>query len=654
MSRQAHQTNVPRGGTRGYLPSLLNPPYNVERTPEYQARVYLYAQNYFTPAEMQDLMRIGMRFVPQEAELIKRNLRRKGDFVNERRGVHPSATASGTLARAAFVPELADMAPNNNPLDPTQQRTRALPDRNEAGYPQDGQVENTVGTRAAPVPNITNGAGAARTYSQNSFLRRTELFIASMFVFDAAHALLAHLHQEAVSLTSHGVDADDRLLKQVVRNLRGYTFRRLVPTNDAGTDFRQGTTAPVLGRDAARNDVPGVIDRTNANNIMRVRDPADPKLTITLRPLQPAVQPDGRDLSSEDLPEPLSSGELQQLRSHGWITRDQKYYAPIRIPQMLARYAATGRLRSYDRDTMIRATNSAVLDPARFMGIYPVAFLTNTTLADDAVVARLIEHSNSDTIDPMMFTWGMRRAVFMPLETDVADIALYSDVKTYDELHETLNAFSNGMYEGLNIQGLWDGYLREKLAGLATQVPVNQIGPFPNVIRRIEVPATAESGGVRRTAGQEEVLRLWQKADDVLNLVNRWFLMGGNFGDVSYAEYRDPGTDPKAVMGNNAAISSWGARALGMNRCGPGYEEVWFDSDPDTDPRANPQPQWLPDRSGQLTVQNPLARVAKCAPIGYGAGRIPDTGPDVRIDGTYPAYQRRARRKVKRVGRSRR
>ena len=649
MSRQAHQTNVPRGGTRGYLPSLLNPPYNVERTPEYQARVYLYAQNYFTPAEMQDLMRIGLRFVPQEAELIKRNLRRKGDFVpTQARAVHPSETANAGLNRR-WTGNVDDM--QTDPLDPAQQTTRAIPPRDAAGNPANGQVLNDVLPNRNPPPD--GGFGQARSYSSTSFLRRTELFIASMFVFDAAHALLAHLHQEAISLTSHGVDADDRLLKQVVRNLRGYTFRRLVPTDDAGNGFRAGTAAPALGRDAHRLAVNGRIDIRS--DVIRIRDPANERLTINLRALLPEVQPDGRDLSCEDLPQPLSSNELQQLRSQGWIMRDQKYYAPIRIPQMLARYAATGRMAGrYDRDTMLRATNAAVLDPARFMGIYPVAFLTNTTLADDAVVARLIEHANSDTIDPMMFTWGMRRAVFMPLETDVADILMYSDVKTFDELHETLNAFSNGMYEGLNITGLWDGYLREKLAGLGTQVPVNQVGPFPNVIRRIEVPATAEGGGVRRTAGQEEVLRLWQKADDVLNLVNRWFLMGGNFGDVSYADYRNPGNDVKAIMGNNAAISSWGARALGMNRCGPGYEEVWFDSDPDTDPRANPQPQWVPDRSGQLTVLNPLARVAKCAPVGHSAGRIPDTGPDVRIDGTYPAYQRRSRRRAARAGRTRR
>lgn len=277
MSRQAHQTNVPRGGTRGYLPSLLNPPYNVERTPEYQARVYLYAQNYFTPAEMQDLMRIGMRFVPQEAELIKRNLRRKGDFEPmTNAAVHPSATAAAGEDRV-WAGAVDDMGMVINPgLDPVNETTRAIPARSRAGYPvTDGhQVINDVGTTRQSVQPA--GAGSARKYSSTSFLRRTELFIASMFVFDAAHALLAHLHQEAVSLTSHGVDADDRLLKQVVRNLRGYTFRRLVPTNDAGTDFRQGTTAPVLGRDAARINVTGDIDRTNANNIMRVPDPADP------------------------------------------------------------------------------------------------------------------------------------------------------------------------------------------------------------------------------------------------------------------------------------------------------------------------------------------------------------------------------------------
>lgn len=643
MSRQAAQTNV----SRGYLPGILNPPYAVERTPEYQQRVYMYAQNYFTPAEMQDLMRIGMRFVPQEAELIKRNLRRKGDFDRDVRplqqDVHPSAATGNYDERDDMATEAANMGRARA----DSAVVRPLPSRDAAGYALGDPVDDGLGglpvdraNYVATIPPATAVEG--RTHNSLSFLRRTELFIASMFVFDAAHALLAHLHQEAVSLTSHGVDADERLLKQIVRNLRGYTFRRLV-RHDARNRLLDGL--PVVGRDGAGVAINATVDPDPARAI-RIRDSSDVRQQITLRPLVPAVRPDGVDQTTQDFPEPFSTAELQQLRSQGWVLRDQKYWAPVRIPQMLAQYAnGAATFRNKDKDVMLRAMNASVLDPSRFMGVYPVAFLTNTTLADDAVVARLIEHCNSATIDPMMFTWGMRRAVFMPLETDVADIALYSDVKTYDDLHETLNAFSNGLYEGLAIRGLWDGFLREKLAGLVTQVPVNQIGPFANVVKKIEVPATSETGGVRRTAGQEEVLRLWQKADDVLNLVNRWFLMGGNFGDVSYAEYRDPGTDPRKVLGNNAAITSWGARALGMNRCGPGYEEVWYDADPDTNPQANPQEPWLPDRNGELTVQNQLARVAKCAPVGYSASRIPDTGPDVHIDGTYPAYQRRAPRK---------
>ena len=642
MSRQAHQTNVP-AATRGYMPGLLNPPYDVERTPEYQARVYTYAQNYFTPAEMQDLLRIGMRFVPQEAELIKRNLRRKGDFTGS--DVHPSATGGALLDRATLENGLPPPAAFPGPpaafpdLDPTG-AARPIPDRNEAGYPASGAVRpaNEIGSTvdAARPYAFYSAAGGARRARERSFLRRTELFIASMFVFDAAHALLAHLHQEAVSLTAHGVDADERLLKQIVRNIRGYTFRRLVRMNDAGTALPDGARPIQLARGVA-----GVPD-TSGRNVIRMRDPVDIKLEITLAPLLPAVQADGVDLTTADFPEPFSTQELQQLKSQGWIRRDEQYWAPIRIPQTLALHVAAGPMQN---DAMLRATNAGVLDPSRFMNIYPVAFLTNTTLADDAVCARLIEHCNSEHIDPMYFTWGMRRAVFMPLETDVVDIDLYSDVKTYDDLHETLNAFSNGLYEGLNIRGLWNGYLRDKLAGLVTQVPINQLQKFPNVIKKIEVPATSAAGGVRRTAGQEEVLRLWQKADDVLNLINRWFLMGGNFGDVTYDQYRNP-QDTKSVMGNNAAITSWGARALGMNRCGPGYEEVWFDADPDTNPQANPQLPFLPDRSGQLTVQNPLARVAKCSPIGMMAGRIPDTGPDVYIDREAPAvgHQRRARR----------
>ena len=101
QSRRAHQTTV---SARGYLPYPLNPPYYVNRTEEYQRRVFDYARNYFTPAEMGDLTRLEIFFVPQEAERIKRNLRRKGDFDETAASrMHPSAGANATANRADDV-----------------------------------------------------------------------------------------------------------------------------------------------------------------------------------------------------------------------------------------------------------------------------------------------------------------------------------------------------------------------------------------------------------------------------------------------------------------------------------------------------------------------------------------------------------------------
>ncbi len=95
--RQAHQTVV---SARGYLPYPLNPPYYVNRTEEYQKRVFEYAHNYFSPAEMGDLTRLEIFFVPQEAERMKRSLRRKGDFDPDT-SFHPSLSQGNTEERKA-------------------------------------------------------------------------------------------------------------------------------------------------------------------------------------------------------------------------------------------------------------------------------------------------------------------------------------------------------------------------------------------------------------------------------------------------------------------------------------------------------------------------------------------------------------------------
>jgi len=59
---------------------VLQAPYYTVRAEAWQTRVMQAASAFFLPAEMADLRRIGLRFVPQEADRIKRHLRRKTDY----------------------------------------------------------------------------------------------------------------------------------------------------------------------------------------------------------------------------------------------------------------------------------------------------------------------------------------------------------------------------------------------------------------------------------------------------------------------------------------------------------------------------------------------------------------------------------------------
>ncbi|KAK9827086.1 hypothetical protein WJX74_006122 [Apatococcus lobatus] len=607
--RQAHQTTV---SSRGYLPYPLNPPYYVNRTEEYQKRVFDYARNYFTPAEMGDLTRLEIFFVPQEAERIKRNLRRKGDFdETDVSRIHPSVGRDNTVRRVVDVHD-AEGQRNLLPGDEDANVLANAPfNRNDldnfSWYP--GMAQTDVNEVALDIPD--DGPTTGRVYASKSFLRRVELFIASMFVFDCAHGLLAHLHEEAVSLTSHGTQADEALLKQIVRNIRGFSFRRLVRvgTTDTAIDLSANpdALAPTDRRtgDKKRPD----LRADSQGRLIDIRDdPRNPDARHAYRPAMPCPMADNPmdDYTLEDLPEPLSSTELTQLQREGWIRRNDRFYAPTRFPSSLAQHVANRN------DVGARAINASVLDASRSMGIYPVSFLTNTTIADDACAARLIEHCGAETMDPQMFSWGMRRQVFMPLEVDVADIYRFQDLKTYDEIHEALNAFSNGMFAGISVRGMWADYIRPRLSQVVTQVPVNQIAPFPNIIKHIEMPAV--SGEMRHTAGQAEIIRLYNKADDILNKINQWFLFGGDFSKVSYDDYRYASpNDPQAVIGNTAFATGWGQRALGINRCGAGYEPVDFSTNPQTDRNARAVPRTVRGAMGG-EVDNPEAQYQTCAP----------------------------------------
>ena len=576
QERQGHQTTV---SARGYLPYPLSPPYYVNRTEEYQKRVFDYARNYFSPAEMSDLMRLEIFFVPQEAERIKRNLRRKGDF-DPRTRDHPAATRGGFTNRFDRFAAAAARNPSFGTAT-----APAMINGDLAAFQQGD---------AAYVNQVTDATQAglndkAHQYQERSFLRRVENFIASMFVFDCAHGLLAHLHEEVISLTSHGTQADDELLRQIIRNVRGYTFKRLLKANtDPFTD---------------ENDDHEELEMDPNGPDVKVRDdPKNPNNTSIYKPAKfcAGKKDPMRDWSLNDLTQPFSSTELEQLQKEGWIKRHNLFWAPTRGSSSLGAKMDISAFAIGPTDTV---------DASRAMGIYPVTFLTNTSIADDACAARLIEHCSAETMDPQFFSWGMRRQVFMPLEVDVADIYRFQDLQAYDELHEALNSFSNGMFAGVSIQGMWADYLRPRLSQVLTQIPMNQLKPFANIIKHIEMPAVP--GEMRHTAGQAEIIRLYNKADDILAKVDQWFQFSGDFSSIPYEKYRK-GEDSEAILGNTAIARGWGQRALGISGCGQGYTGVGYTTDPSNPEARLAQPLRAAD--GTYLLNNPQMNNMTCAP----------------------------------------
>ena len=233
------------------LPYPLAPPYYVNRTDAWQARVMEAARSYFRPAEFADLQRLEIRFVMQEAERIKRHLRRRGDYaIRGQAGsedMHPARSAQNTalrrmdVARTNFLTQRGagdgPVAPNNQLLpnrgyklapsvDPDTGRPveTYVPDPRGGLYPvpATGRVVDEYDGRADALklgPDFRLGSG--RLPREESLSRRTQLFIASIFVFDQAHALLRHLREECLSLTSAGTETDESLLKQIVPTFEG-------------------------------------------------------------------------------------------------------------------------------------------------------------------------------------------------------------------------------------------------------------------------------------------------------------------------------------------------------------------------------------------------------------------------------------------------
>lgn len=590
-------------------------PYLVNRADAWQARINEAARNYFTPAEMSDLQRIGIRFVPQEAELIKRHLRRKGDYAPDKKSrTHPRYSEDNQLKADRDVQNRGNLAPPPNAQAALRSGARAYigPDTDAAG-----EVTNQANMRPMRLdmdnegvvnPEPVGDSAKVVTPNKDSLLRRTQLFIGSIFVFDLAHALLRHLRQEALSLTANGTEADDDILKQLCRNVRGMTFVKLVPVAD-------GTPKAISIKDPS----------TQA-----VKSWAPEKVTTFDK--------------YEDIFKPFSISDLQLLRNKGYIAKDGNFYAPHRIPQWLG-----STIRSNATSWTgwgLFSSNDLYATPARVrflrnQGIYPTTFLTNGMLADDTCAARLIEHINSGTIYTEFFSWELRKLVFVPLELDVLDISRFDDMERYDRLHSRLNAFGTGMYQNMNLAGLWP-VLQKDYKQLPRDVARNMLPPFENVCKKVQLPPSPTSP--RRTFANDEITRLWLACDDVMRILDAWRNNTGRLNEVTFEDYLNPGDDTKKIMGNMPEARAYGQMAFNAPQCGPGYEPVAYTGNPQVigERAVRVAPYIMQD--GRRVI-NPLARHTECAPTVNNLGELPATGNEMRVDEQVVVEPRQARQK---------
>ena len=663
----AHQTIL---SAKNALPYPLAPPYYVNRTDAWQARVMEAARSYFRPAEFADLQRLEIRFVPQEAERIKRHLRRRGDYAHEGNHPygHPARNSENTARRDTDIdrtnafrdvgagdttpligntlwpddstipvsqnvdPRTGQVNYDNAIIAPNAQLQPQPPN-----YPVPDFVPDAYDPAADDLPNgPRRRRGVGKFARPESLLRRTQLFIASIFVFDQAHALLRHLREECLSLTSAGTEADENLLKQIVRNVRGFTFRKLAelpvmipepnrPINAPGADvmphIKFDVAAATRNRELDQNWVAGMLTpisraRAQGPNVIN-RWHVDP-ITVTTgaganKMFCPVALRSYKNF--KDFYEPFSQSDLDLLKKKGYIRREEAYWCPHRLPEWMARLIGADDSELYT----VNGGPSQKFGRLRNQMVYPVTYLTNGQIADDTLAARLIEHCNARHIDPEYFSWGVRRYVFLPLEVDMFDITRFDDMELYDSLHETLNAFSTGIFEGMNLDDLWP-VVRKKYQKLPRQVPRNMLSPFDNVCKKITLPASATGGGQRNFAN-EEVLRLFMAADDCLRIIGKWYQQAGFMNKIDFANYRQAAASEdttiwEATMGNRPDIGRMGMNMYGADECGAGMKTLYYTADPDlypTEAKLVTDPFQVDPLTGKTYRESRL--VTRCVPL---------------------------------------
>ena len=485
------------------LPFPLTPAQQTTyRAPAWQQRVDVYAANHFLPVELTHCRRLGLRFLPFEAELISRQL---------------------------------------------------------------------IGMR--------------------DLQRKVQLFIGSLYVYDAAYALLHELKTMLENLLSANENVDSLMVINLLNNIRGYQFLELKDDKTNG-DITVG-----------------------ANKYIASTTPASPSVQLHV----------------------LSTTEENQIRSKGYVQIDGVPYTVGRMPGRSAVGADKG-----DNYPDINGTNP---------GSMPFAITADGEIAVESCVNQLLELANSRTISPNYFSPQSRMAVFYPLglegpgngllmaQNNNGDVS--NAIRLQQMMGQGVNLMDNGTRTKSGQPGLFTNALVGAVPGLATDA--NKVD-FPNSMRLISVPGSVTGWGKTMNAAVMEVQLLNTHQRDLIARLGDWAENGMGIlamDGVGFDQYLE-GKGHRNVMGNKPRQMKYMEANYANDTCGSGYKRVWFTQDPDDGSgRARQVPGYLPSKSGGM-VKNIEARYAKCAPYAHAGGMLPQSGPGVYTDMVYATAPRGA------------
>ena len=551
-ARQTSRGTTGRRARQNTLPYPLSSPAAASyRSPPWQQRVDVYAQNYLVPSEIAICRQLGLRYLPTEARLIASQL--------------------------------------------------------------------------AGSPNLS---------------LKVRKFIGSLYIFDLSYGLLHDMKAQLRAVLNGGEDIQTQLVENLLNNIRGYRFVKMVKAGDAAASGA-GRVSIVEKPWAGDWEIQGAVGNFT---------PAEPEINMKV----------------------LSSTQENGLRSRGYVVLDGMPYSVQRWPEIdqggIGFGRAGPRLPGARGPPVAAPFGARVNGAGGFPGMDNDATRGNFNMAPysltgaggyavESCINMLIELCNSKKYTTSDFTNQSRLNVFYPLGLEGANAqTILSGAGWMDEGERQNNMFGMAdMMGNAGPAGLDPAFVARNVKG-----NYNPVGtPQENVLRQIMVPGSITGATRAQNAAVMEHQRMILTQRDLLGKLGQWIETGEGilaYGNVGFSAYRE-GANPRDIMGNRPATAAYMDANYDNDTCGAGYERIWYTGQPD-DPKSQAVPGYLALPGGGR-AKNSKAKVATCAPVMPRGAHLAGSneGPAVRSDLVYQTVPRNGgmamQRKKKRVTKKR-